>query len=201
MSSTSKMFINTLRIKGIMGKEGREGRRRKKGGRIRERRKAENKGGRELNHQVWLELPSQGYVSLIYPEEAQGHMVPWFITTQNSTRLFKGEIPTATSTHFAFVQLLLLLLLSRFSRVRPCATPETAAHQAPPSLGFSRQELWSGSPFPSPMHESEKWKGSRSVVSDSSRPHGLQPTRLLHPWDFPGESPGVGAIAFSEFSC
>ena len=37
--------------------------------------------------------------------------------------------------------------------------------QAPPSLGFSRQEDWSGLPFPSPMHESEKWKGSRSVVS------------------------------------
>ena len=39
-----------------------------------------------------------------------------------------------------------------------------------------------------------KWKvkGSRSVVSDSSRPHGLQPTRLLHPWDFPGKSTGVG---------
>ena len=36
---------------------------------------------------------------------------------------------------------ILLLLLSRFSRVRLCATPETAAHQAPPSLGFSRQEL------------------------------------------------------------
>ena len=52
--------------------------------------------------------------------------------------------------------LLLLLLLSRFSRVRLCATPYTAAHQAPPSLGFSRQEHWSGLPFPSPMHESEK---------------------------------------------
>ena len=51
---------------------------------------------------------------------------------------------------------LLLLLLSRFSRVRLCATPETAAHQAPPSMGFSRQEHWSGLPFPSPMHESEK---------------------------------------------
>ena len=37
-----------------------------------------------------------------------------------------------------------------------CATPETAAHQAPLSLGFSRQEHWSGLPFPSPMHESEK---------------------------------------------
>ena len=58
---------------------------------------------------------------------------------------------------------LLLLLLSRFSRVQLCATPETAVHQAPLSLGFSRQEHWSGLPFPSPMHESEKWKGSRSV--------------------------------------
>ena len=51
---------------------------------------------------------------------------------------------------------LLLLLLSRFSRVQLCATPETAAHQAPPSLGFSRQEHWSGLPFPSPRHEREK---------------------------------------------
>ena len=31
-----------------------------------------------------------------------------------------------------------------------------------------------------------------SVVSDSSQPHGLQPTRLLRPWDFPGKSTGVG---------
>ena len=48
-----------------------------------------------------------------------------------------------------------LLLLSHFSSVRLCVTPWTAAHQAPPSLGFSRQEHWSGLPFPSPMHESE----------------------------------------------
>ena len=87
---------------------------------------------------------------------------------------------------------LLLLLLSRFGRVRLCATPETAAHQATPSLGFSRQEHWSGLPFPSPMHEREKWKWSRSVVSNSQQPHGLQPTRLLCPWDFPGKSTGVG---------
>ena len=50
----------------------------------------------------------------------------------------------------------LLLQLSRFSGVRLCVTPEMAAHQAPPSLGFSRQEHWSGLPFPSTMHESEK---------------------------------------------
>ena len=42
------------------------------------------------------------------------------------------------------------------------------------------------------MHESEKWKWSRSVVSDSSRPHGLRPTRLLRPWNFPGKSTWVG---------
>ena len=66
--------------------------------------------------------------------------------------------------------LLLLLLLSRFSHVWLCATPKMAAYQAPPSLRFSRQEHWSGLQFPSPMHESEKWKWSRSVVSDSATP-------------------------------
>ena len=93
---------------------------------------------------------------------------------------------------------MLLLLLSHFSRVRLCATPQTAAHQAPPSLGFSRQEHWSGLPSPSPMHESEKWKWSRSVVSDLRDPmdcslpgssvHGIFQARVLE-W---------GAIAFSE---
>ena len=37
------------------------------------------------------------------------------------------------------------------SRVWLCATPWAAAQQAPPSLGFSRQEDWSGAPSPSPM--------------------------------------------------
>ena len=46
--------------------------------------------------------------------------------------------------------ILLLLLLSCFSCVRLCATPWTAAYQAPPFMGFSRQEYWSGLPLPSP---------------------------------------------------
>ena len=45
-----------------------------------------------------------------------------------------------------------MLLLSRFSRVRLCVTPWTAAHQAPLSTEFSRQEYWSGLPFPSPVY-------------------------------------------------
>ena len=46
----------------------------------------------------------------------------------------------------------LLLLLSHFSRVRLLATPWTAAYQAPPSMGFSRLEYWSGLPLPSLVH-------------------------------------------------
>ena len=86
----------------------------------------------------------------------------------------------------------LLLLLSRFSHVRLCATPETTAHQAPPSLGFSRQEHWSGLPFPSPMHESEVTQScpTPSDPMDCSLPgssiHGIFQARVLE-W---------GAIAF-----
>ena len=42
---------------------------------------------------------------------------------------------------------MLLLLLSGFSRVQLCAIPQTATQQAPPALGFSRQEYWSGLPY------------------------------------------------------
>ena len=81
----------------------------------------------------------------------------------------------------------MLLLLSHFSRVRLCATPWTAAHQPPPSLGFSRQEHWSGLPFPSPMHKSES-EVSQSCPTlsdpmDCSLPggsiHGICQTRVL----------------------
>ena len=89
------------------------------------------------------------------------------------------------------------VLLSRVSRVRLCVTPQTAAHQDPPSLGFSRQEHWSGLPFPSPMHESKKWKWSHSVMFDSSRPHGLQPTRLLRPWIFQARVLEWGAMSWN----
>ena len=67
------------------------------------------------------------------------------------------EMQTMLRYRFISTKMLLpLLVLSRFGRVRLCPTPQTAAHQAPLSLGFSRQEHWSGLPFSSPMHESEK---------------------------------------------
>ena len=77
---------------------------------------------------------------------------------------------TSGSSAWRILSNTLLLLLSCFSHVWLWATQWMTAHQASPSLGFSRQEHWSGLPFPSPMHESEKWKWSRSVVFDSSDP-------------------------------
>ena len=77
-----------------------------------------------------------------------------------------------------------MLLLSRVSRVRLCATPWVAAHQAPPSLGFSRQEHWSGLPSPAPRRagSSLRHKGclwlrragrSRRDARASAAEHGL----------------------------
>ena len=102
------------------------------------------------------------------------------------------------SIFFKSISYLLLLLLSRFSHVRLCATPYLAAQQAPPPLGFSRQEYWSGLPFPSSMHESEKWKWSRSVVSTLSDPMDCSlPGSAIHDI-FQARVLEWGAIAFSD---
>ena len=93
--------------------------------------------------------------------------------------------------------LLLLLLLSRISCVWLLATPWTAAHQVPPSMGFSRQEHWGGLPFPSPMNESESEVAllcpTLSDPMDCSPPgssiHGISQARVLE-W---------GAVAFSSY--
>ena len=79
----------------------------------------------------------------------------------------------------------MLLLLSHFSCVRLLATPWTAAHQAPLSMGFSRQEYWSGLPFPSPMQESEVSQLCPTLSNpvDYSPPvssvHGIFQARIL----------------------
>ena len=50
------------------------------------------------------------------------------------------------------------------SRVRLSATPWTVAYQAPPSMGFSRQEYWSGVPLPSPMTNLDKVLKSKGIT-------------------------------------
>ena len=93
-------------------------------------------------------------------------------------------------------------LLVAAKSLQSCPTlcdPIEGSPPGSPPLGFSRQDHWSGLPFPSPMHESEKWKRSRSVVSDSYRPHGPKPIGLLRPWDSPGKSSGVRCHCLQHF--
>ena len=68
----------------------------------------------------------------------------------------------------------MLLLLSRFSRVRLCATPQTAAHQAPPSLGFSRSPDLSNSGLHIPTNSFS----SQDPVPDEAS--GVRPTAVRH---------------------
>ena len=56
-------------------------------------------------------------------------------------------------------------MLSRFSPVQLFATPWTVAHQAPPSMGFSRHEYWSGLPFPFPGDLPDSGIEPRSAVA------------------------------------
>ena len=93
--------------------------------------------------------------------------------------------------------LLLLLLLNCFSRVRLCETPERTVHQAPPFLRFSRQEYWSGVPFPSPMKVKSENEVAQSCLTfcdpmdcslTGSSIHGIFQASVLE-W---------GAIAFSD---
>ena len=76
------------------------------------------------------------------------HQTQVSLTEADSLR---SEPPGKPMTTGVGILLLLLLLLSHVSHVRLLATPWTVAYQAPPSMGFSRQEYWSGLPLPSPV--------------------------------------------------
>ena len=112
-------------------------------------------------------------------------------------------------------------MLSCFNRVQLCATLWTVAHQAPLSMGFSRQEYWSGLPFFQRIFSTQGWEpGSPTLQADSlpSEPPGKPQVRCIClentvpaacvlscvwlfvtplpdsscPWDFPGRNAGMG---------
>ena len=121
-----------------------------------------------------------------------------------------------------------LWCIEALSCVRLFETPWTAAHQAPLSMEFFRQEYQSVLPFPSPVDlpdpgiepmspamqadsllSKPPGKAYRrivlscamltcSAVSDSFQPHGLQPTRVLCPWNSPGKNPGVDCYSLLQ---
>ena len=94
-----------------------------------------------------------------------------------------------------------LAMLCYAKSLQSCPTlcdPIDGSHQALPSLGFSRQEHWSGLPFPSPMHESEKWKLSHSSCLTLSDPMDCSlPGSSIH-GIFQARVPEWVAIAFLQ---
>ena len=95
-----------------------------------------------------------GNLSNLEPQESIVPLCEWqaILLEGSSSNTFSEPLLGIVAIYL----IITLLLLSHFSRVPLCATPQMAGHQALPSLGFSRQEHWSGLPFPSPMHESKK---------------------------------------------
>ena len=93
-------------------------------------------------------------------------------------------------------------------------TPWTVAHQVPLSMEFSRQEYWSGLPFPSPgeLPNQSIEAGSPALQADSlsSEASGnevkvalvvsdsLQPYRLYSPWNSPGQNSGVDSLSLLQ---
>ena len=79
-------------------------------------------------------------------------------------------------------------MLSRFSHVRLCVTLWTAAHQAPLSTGFSRQEYWNGLPFPSPTNPYHYSSGMHSLLLCTLTQVAAYPPRMPTPSSLPNKS-------------
>ena len=94
---------------------------------------------------MWY-IYTMGYYSAIKRNTFESVLVRWM----NLEPIIESEVSQKEESKYS---LLLLMLLSRFSRVRPFATPWTAAYQAPPPMGFSRQEYWSRLPLPFPINQ------------------------------------------------
>ena len=98
----------------------------------------------------WVPLPSPVHERKSESEVAQSCPTPsdpMDCSLLGSSAHFPGK-STGVGCHFLLQCMKGKVKVKSLSRVRLCATPWTAAHQAPPSMGFSRQEYWSGVPLP-----------------------------------------------------
>ena len=131
-----------------------------------------------------------------YPGDEKGYPLQYSGPENSMDYIVRGVAKSRTwLSDFHFTSLNILTAAAAAKSLQLCPTLCDPRDGSPPGSSFpgilqARTLEWL--PFPSPTHESEKWKWSRSVLSDSSRSHGRQSTRLLHPWDFPSKSTGVG---------
>ena len=83
---------------------------------------------------------------------------------------------TGVGCHFLLQCMKVKVKVKSLSRVWASATPLTAAYQAPPSMGFSRQESWTGVPLPSLYIHTHKYKIAQYVFQNLEKSNSLQQT-------------------------
>ena len=149
-----------------------------------------------MNSQDWFPLGWTSWISLL---------------SKGLSRVFSNtSLKASTFWHSAFFLVQLshsymttgktIALTAAAKSLQSCPTlcdPTDGSPPGSPVPGTLQARTLEWLPFPSPMHEIEKWKWSHSVMSNPQRPHGLQPFRLLHPWDFPGKSTGKSSFYFA----
>ena len=135
----------------------------------------------------WIQLYIQASIFMSYCEMKSGS----FSHLQEQENVALVDLAQTQSNHYS-LHCCCCYCCQVTSVVSDSVRPHRQQPTRLPSLGFSRQEHWSGLPFPSPVHESEKWKWSHSVVSDCATPMDCSLPGSSVPWDFPGKSTGVG---------
>ena len=153
---------------------------------------------------LWFESVKENFGRQPKLQSSTKNILQGVVSDQTSLGKFPPLcVPDALNSNTLLIyyfEIILAKLLSRFSLVRLCVTPWMAAHQAPPFLGFSRQEHWLGCHF---LLQCVKVKSESEVAqscptlrnpTDCSLPgssvHGIFQARVLE-W---------GAIAFSQSS-
>ena len=153
---------------------------------------------------LWFESVKENFGRQPKLQSSTKNILQGVVSDQTSLGKFPPLcVPDALNSNTLLIyyfEIILANLLSRFSLVRLCVTPWMAAHQAPPFLGFSRQEHWLGCHF---LLQCVKVKSESEVAqscptlrnpTDCSLPgssvHGIFQARVLE-W---------GAIAFSQSS-
>ena len=139
----------------------------------------------------WLDLLAvQGTLKSLLQHHSSNASIlrcsAFFIVQLSHRYMTTGK--TIALTRRTFVGKVMSLLLNMLSAaaaksLQSCLTlcdPIDGSPPGPPSLGFSTQEYWSGSPFPSPMHESEKWKWSQSCLTLSDPMDCSPPGTSIH---------------------
>ena len=132
-----------------------------------------------------------GSLSLLFPTQESNHgllhcrLILYKVSYQGSPYTYLSPFCLYERQHTIYTVLLTVTSVMSDS-VRPHRRQLPCPGSPVPGILQARTLEWVA------IYFSNAWKWSRSAMSDPQRPHGLQSTRVLRPWDFPDKSTGVG---------